>query len=535
MPFGADDALAIGGLLLAFKGALDGYLLIESIFEKDNQSHGLALSYNIQKRLLEKWGEFQNIDAPNPKDCRLSNTSRIDQNITLQVLARIKTLHGVAEGYVKKHADQTLASQSGQSGPIAFNQTAVDELALKQMQFKQRGRFSWSIKNKTKFSEVVQQLREYNRDLKDLFNPRDAQIFDSVLPSQMLAGMSDEQAIRKLQDEEGDRVLMRHAASLKLMQQGLSRVPAAQMIRDTEITPRPRGLSQRRRSLGVLNFRNIWIEWRPIPNEMSDNARQTVRDRQRTLSGILSSITDTSLRVPQHQGFIELDETSENATQTWIGLAYAVPRDCSVKAPVSLDQIISTCAEPPLGEKFKLAAALAQSLSIFHSASWLHKAFRGDNVVFFEGDAVEDTQYPSIANPFITGFDVARPDQDVSVETRPTGRGPFDYYYHPGARKGASKAFDWYSFGVLMLEIAHWKLVPVILEEQNIAVASRQDLEGISKICTESVEFLPPITGDMFSKVVDTCLACNFGTSGDEEMASTVATNIVQVLARLRA
>jgi len=381
----------------------------------------------------------------------------------------------------------------------------------------------------------VRQLREYNRDLTDLFNPRDAQIFNSVLPSQMLAGMTDEEAIKKLQDEEGDRVLMRHAASLKLMQQGLSKVPAAQVIRDMEITPRPRGLSQHRRSLGVRNFRNIWIEWRPISNELSDNARQMVRDRQCTLSGILSSITDTSLRIPQHQGFIELDETSGNVTQTWVGLVYAVPKECPAKAPVSLYHVISTCTEPPLGDKFKLAAALAQSLSIFHSASWLHKAFRSDNVIFFEGDAVEDTPYPSIANPFVTGFDVARPDQDVSVETRPTGKGAFDYYYHPGARKGASKAFDWYSFGVLMLEIAHWKLVPVILEEQDIAVKSRQDLEGISKVCMDSVEFLPPITGAMFSKIVDTCLNCSFGTSGDEEMASTVATNIVQVLARLRA
>jgi hypothetical protein len=54
MPFGADDALAVGGILLAFKGAVDGYLLIESFFEKDNHSYTLALSYEIQKRLLEK-------------------------------------------------------------------------------------------------------------------------------------------------------------------------------------------------------------------------------------------------------------------------------------------------------------------------------------------------------------------------------------------------------------------------------------------------------------------------------------------------
>jgi len=86
-----------------------------------------------------------------------------------------------------------------------------------------------------------------------------------------------------------------------------------------------------------------------------------------------------------------------------------------------------------------------------------------------------------------------------------------------------------------MLDIAHWNLVPVILEDQDFAVESRQDLEGISKICTDSVESLPTITDAMSSKIVDTCLNCSFGTSADEEMASTVATNIVQVLARLRA
>jgi len=540
MPFAGDDAVAVLGLMAAFKGAIDGYLLIESFFDKDNKSWDLAVEYHIQKLLLENWRDFQNINAPDWKNCRLSNANTKDQKIVLHILARITTLNKEAERFIKKHLDTNLladftseSGQSGASGPESLNSAAVNNFASQQMQAKQKGRMSWSIKDKAKFNEIVQQLRHYNRDLTDLFSRRDAQLFDSVLPSQMLAGLNDEEAIKKLREQESDRVLLRHAASLKLMQQGLSRVPAAQIIQEEEITPRLSGIGQSRKSLGVRNFKNIWIEWRLISNQMSDSQRSLVRDRQHNLSGILSSVTDASLRIPQHEGVIEVDEISGSDTQTWIGFVNAVPRDCTAKVPESLYHIIAACAEPPLGEKFRLVAELAKSLSIFHSASWLHKAFRSDNVIFFEGEAVEAIQYPSITNPFITGFGVARPDLGVSIETKPTGKGAFDHYYHPGAQNGATKAFDWYSFGIIMLEIAHWKLVPVMIEEQNIAAELRQDLAGIQKICQDSVEFLPAITGSRFSKVVGICLGAKLAAVDDGEMARLVATEIVQVLERL--
>jgi hypothetical protein len=533
MPFGADDALAVGGILLAFKGAVDGYLLIESFFEKDNHSYTLALSYEIQKRLLEKWGEFQNINAVEAGDCRLFNASPKDREITLKVLARIKTLHDKADDYVKKHVGPTaLPSQSGSNGPTRFDHTAVD-LASRQMQAKQKGRVKWSIKNKEKFAQVVKDLRDYNQDLRDLFSYSDAQIFDAVLPSQMLAGMSDEDTIRKLQNEVGKHVLMQHAARLKLVQQGLSHVPGAQVIQEAEIHPKPERVSSRQRFLGCRNFQDIYIEWKPVSNDLSDSDRQMVWDRLCTLSGVLS-ITDASLGVAPHQGLIKLDVPSGNVIQTWIGLVYAIPDKYATKTLVTLHHIISKLEEPPLGEKFKLAAVLARSLSIFHSANWLHKSFRSDNIVFFGGQAVNG-RYPSITDPYITGFDVARPDQGVSIEMKPTGKRDLDYYYHPGARDGATKAFDWYSFGVLMLEIAHWKLIPRIMDEQGVPKKDRQDLEGISRVCISSLEFLPAITGAMFSNVVDICLRCEQMPDGDVEMASIVAREIVQVLARLRA
>jgi hypothetical protein len=89
MPGPEDTILAVAGLLAAFKGAVDGFLLIESMFEKDNGSRDLAHSYQIQKRILERWEQSQNIESSDPTACRVVNASAGDRKLVMTTLARI--------------------------------------------------------------------------------------------------------------------------------------------------------------------------------------------------------------------------------------------------------------------------------------------------------------------------------------------------------------------------------------------------------------------------------------------------------------
>jgi hypothetical protein len=533
MPGPEDTILAVAGLLAAFKGAVDGFLLIESMFEKDNGSRDLAHSYQIQNRILERWGQSQNIESSDPTACRVVNASAGDRKLVMTTLARIKALHEEAENYVNKHID-TGATDSFMKSNLGTRSISamVKQLAVVQKSDKQKGRISWAIKNKTKFGKAVDQLRRYNQDLEALLARSDAQIFNYTLPVHLLAGLDDADGIKKLRIVESDRVLVQHAATMKLMQQGSSSVPAAKRILKKEITPPIQQINSQRRFLGTRNPKSVWIEWRYLPDKMDSETQQTVRRQQQTLSAFLSSFPDKSFRVPPHIGYMNYKEAGFNTTWTWIGLVFEVPTGFSAKAPETLRNIIRTSREPPLGQKFELAAALAQSLSIFHSANWLHKGFRSDNILFFDGDATAHEQYPNIANPFITGFDVARQVNHVSTQQQPSGEGEYAYYNHPNVRHGASKAYDWYSFGVILLELAHWELMPDKM--RDIPINQRHTLNQISSILVGSLQYLPAITGSLFADVTALCLECNFPRD-DMELASVIAIKIIQVLSRLRA
>lgn len=539
MPGPEDTILAVAGLLAAFKGAIDGFLLIESMFEKDNGSRDLAHSYQIQKRILERWGEFQNIESPNPTDCRVFNAPVADQELVMMTLARIKALHEEAENYVNKHIDTGLTDgfmkrnrRTNSFGAI------VKHLAVVQKSDNQKGRVSWAIKNKSKFGAVVKQLRRYNQDLEALLARPDAQIFNYTLPIHLLAGLDDADAIKKLRSVERSRVLVQHAATLKLMQEGLSNIPAAKKIRNDEITPQIQQIDEDQRFLGTRDFKNVWIEWMYL-GDRDDSDAQMIRRQQQTLSAFLASISGTSFRAPPHLGYMEYDEFNNKKTPRWIGLVFEVPTGVSAKAPRSLQDVIRTCREPPLGRKFELAAALAQSLSMFHSANWLHKEFCCEKIVFFDNDGTAHGQYPNITNPFVTGFDVARQTEDVTEWVSARKRNPKscgqslrNYYDHPNVKQGACKAFDWYSFGVILLELTYWELIPDKVSRE-FPIEQQENL-NINAILVDSLQHLPAITGSMFADVASLCLNCDF-PKDDMELASVIVINIIQVLSELRA
>ena len=66
-PVGA--VLGVAGLIAAFKGAVDGYVLIESFFKKDSSLQDLACRFHVEQHRLSKWGErFQ---LKNGEECLL--------------------------------------------------------------------------------------------------------------------------------------------------------------------------------------------------------------------------------------------------------------------------------------------------------------------------------------------------------------------------------------------------------------------------------------------------------------------------------
>jgi hypothetical protein len=124
---------------------------------------------------------------------------------------------------------------------------------------------------------------------------------------------------------------------------------------------------------------------------------------------------------------------------------------------------------PSLEDRYRLALIMAKCLSRIHTVGWLHKEFRSSNILFVQCGSSDNTQEPepSIDNPYVCGFDHARPAQnvDLSHEYNMRDNNEWDLYRHPNCAGGKTlrgsykRSYDIYSLGVVLTEIGHWAIV----------------------------------------------------------------------------
>lgn len=231
--------LAVAGILLSFKGAVDGYLLLEGFFEKDNGLLDLALRYHLQLKILEVWGSRCNVDDPDPSKCALYEPPEDTQNIIANTLARIASLNNEAETFLDLHKGKNAIVASNTSAKqLQSGRAQVAAVSAKQIRNKVKAKkvIKWTIKNKSKLTVVVDKLEGYNDQLLKFLGPRLTQTFNVTLPSYALAGISDHETIERLQSLEERYFLVSHAAKLKAFQESTKAIKKTATILNSDDT-----------------------------------------------------------------------------------------------------------------------------------------------------------------------------------------------------------------------------------------------------------------------------------------------------------
>ncbi|KAK1825758.1 hypothetical protein QBC39DRAFT_387216 [Podospora conica] len=182
--------------------------------------------------------------------------------------------------------------------------------------------------------------------------------------------------------------------------------------------------------------------------------------------------------------------------------------------PLTLHTALATLSErrqPTLPQRFGMAATLAESLLAFHMANWVHKAVWSPNILFF---ADADTGAHNFGQPFVAGFEFARPDTvaDRSIDSSAGGVPGFDAYCHPElvasltgdgsrGRKRYQRRYDIYGLGVVLLELGCWMTAASILK-------SMQGVEGSSHehLYRTASTSLPSRMGTKYKQAVRACL-----------------------------
>ncbi|KAJ8105040.1 hypothetical protein OPT61_g10423 [Boeremia exigua] len=331
---------------------------------------------------------------------------------------------------------------------------------------KAKTRFRWTITGKDSFEKVVNKLHELNESLYRL-------TLDS--PERKL--LADSRASRVLISVE-DSVLLDIFRNAGMFDRALSQSAQAKSYilrsQDTAQPVLPTSIS-----FGQIQFYGgsdtcgslqttdgamlpTWVEWNVIA--AGSNLRE-YESRLNNLAGVLEHVSDSAIRLPICYGVCNDRAYQARHGHLRLGYVFGLPGkeyDDNLKEnpPRTLKDMIRERHRPPeipmLGDRFRLAQALAVAFGRFHAAKWLHKGFHADNIVFLQR---KDANRISLTDPFITGFQYSRPQGRESFSRGPLEDDNLQYYYHPDADVGFTKVRDLYSLGVVLYEIGRWGLL----------------------------------------------------------------------------
>ena len=148
-------AIGIAGLLATFKGAVDGYLLLESFFAKDNGLRDLATRFHVERKELEEWRHQFNLQDEDPQACLLHYETDENKHLMFETLDRInKSLidaqnlldnHTGNDGLKPKKSSKFWRSRGEKDGP--------------------KNRIRWAITNKAKFENCLTAIKAHLENL----------------------------------------------------------------------------------------------------------------------------------------------------------------------------------------------------------------------------------------------------------------------------------------------------------------------------------------------------------------------------------
>lgn len=513
----AELAISVIGVAVAFKGVIDTALFIQAFQDERNLDCGyLALRYHVEQTQLRQWGEYLKVDPGAPHEQSTLHERPEINKLIVKILNEFTRLNIEAEKLVLKDN-------------IDLREEAN---AIK----KARTRFRWTITGKDNFEKVVVKMHELNESLYRLtLGSVQSKALAESRVSRALVSV-DAPALLDVLRGSGvfDRSLSR-SANLKLHQledtQDLNWT-----VQPTLIGAREMAFYKGSDTSGSLQRANgamspTWVEWNIVAPGHS--MHEYVR-RIHNLAGLLEQVGDPAIRIPPCYGIYNDRDFEARYGEKRLGYVFGLPStecevDLKTHRPIALKDLISNCPPsniPLLGDRFRLAQALAVAFSRFHAAGWLHKGLHASSVVFFQR---KDTGTISLVDPFITGFQYARPVGEISLSRGPLENDELQYYYHPVSEQGFSKKVDLYSLGVVLYEIGRWGLIDESVSESRRAkLTDRQSWhQYIMKISRQELGWR---VGKRYHDAVTTLLNGNLQDSDDVLFSQQYFSRVIEPL-----
>jgi hypothetical protein len=248
--------------------------------------------------------------------------------------------------------------------------------------------------------------------------------------------------------------------------------------------------------------KQVLVQWKPVPSTQWE--RYTTQMKR--LAVFIMSLSDKSFRSLPCLGYYPLEAQGRH------GIIYSMPTidrnspdlensttDWDLR---TLKILISDKPLASLRRRLELAQSLAETVLQLHTAGWLHKNLRPENLIFLAPRGSTDDMFLA-SEPYVIGYEYARSDTEeaaVAFTQLPDTEIEADLYRHPQARGSGretyQKRFDLYAVACVAIELVMWQ--PLADVFAKYVTANLKEVMDIAQASGEVIEL--PTLGQLFEK-----------------------------------
>jgi hypothetical protein len=259
----------------------------------------------------------------------------------------------------------------------------------------------------------------------------------------------------------------------------------------------------------------VLVEWLGYQESWADGVINTELLRRLTsVAGLLHSQSTSQIL-----GSLNCQGVFRDSSRQAFGIVYSLPAGGT--QPVTLHRLLSSSDRPPLEYRFRLAFNICRFINTFHEVGWLHCNLHSMNLLLFPPEGAENAGW--VGEPRILGFVGSRENHHSSFTLGPDDT-ELGLYQHPDylERRGRYREeFDYYSVGMLLLEIGFWSTLSKITASNRFRTLSPK--EFTRAVIMARVPKLAITMGTGYMEATRTCLEGGLlgkpGDSGDGKYA----------------
>ena len=514
------DPISVAGLGLSaasisfqlFAGCIKGFVLLSTAHNLGKDSSTLTCKLNLQEVQLTEWARCAGLLAGDG-----SLDRRLNENIVHATLKELQDLLLDTEKLKVRYklglASKSLSPQSEpdrRESPVALGilSNAISDELRADIMYKARliqsknnfpQRLWWAAVDKAKFEELIESIRSFIRELWYLLDPiRQGHITQSLqmILSHVIGTSGKVDELSALSDTitassnigtssmgPFSSLPLASAAEIKAIQVNLgvtsnggehstppslfpqypgqpSKVALSNL--DTRHIGQYKPMKNNA-EMGMATYQEmpVFIEWKSLPILF----KSKILNRVENLALLLSTPKHPDFRSLQCRGLARDNDREK------VAFIYRVPSQGGSPVPRSLRNLFGM--SPSVTERIQLALRITQSVKYFHTAGWLHKNLRSENVLFWDtsNSALISPPIPSSAfsEPILAGFAFSRQDSPSEISEQPSSDPQRDIYRHPEAMGEPSESFsaakDIYALGTILLEIGEWRSLRSLVEK----------------------------------------------------------------------